>query len=756
MATPTNVSGLLHANNAATSSTLSAGFTFAAGRHAVLQIVHYTDAARISGVTIGGSAAVLAKRTLAGSNSSEIWYANSIAGGNDSVVITYGGGTDNFISGGVSEWAAADGLTFEAASANSATGSSATPSVTTAASTVATNTVTFATLVCDTSTTNNGLSAPSGWTQSFVSQDSSVDEGGCGAWKSETSAGFKTATFGMTAGSYGASIASFAISAGGPTITGHPTQQSAAPGLSATFSVSSTGATSFQWQSAPVTSLYVDVPGAWADISGAVSSSYATPALGTSDNGKWFRVVVSDGQTSVTSEPARLFLTGLGTARKSVLGQNSLTGWIANFRKNRRYQSNQFIRKDLFTGDLDGTEQLVWGDFALPVSAELGKSQGVSATLDSIGVGALQSLRHSQSATLTLDDAQASIIQSGSAIRQQSASLTLDAIVLATQQGLAHAESIVGALQDITVSASQAKGARDQFMTAALADIATSLSQAARHSQSASVALDDAVAATIQAATHAQSVSVALADLTASVSETARHGQLTLVQLDDLTAATSQTKVGSRIQTVLATLDDASFVAAQASRHVQSLGAQLADVSVQVSQSSNGTAAQSLALSLDGIAALIQSVTRHASSGTASLADISAGISQTSTKSGSVQIALDDASAIALQGMAHMSSVSAQLADVGLVSAQALTRLQFVSVALAGIGSDIAQSVRSEAQQVLAAALGDVSVAIAQARNRSGTISEEEIIAIIQAELQKPGGVLETLRYIQTKVDAAF
>ncbi|HET8689212.1 MAG TPA: hypothetical protein VFM18_21585, partial [Methanosarcina sp.] len=80
MATPLNSSGLLQADNVSGSSTLSAGFTFTNGRHAVLQISHYTTGTRIASVTIGGTAATLAKRTIdstSGYNSAEIWYANS-------------------------------------------------------------------------------------------------------------------------------------------------------------------------------------------------------------------------------------------------------------------------------------------------------------------------------------------------------------------------------------------------------------------------------------------------------------------------------------------------------------------------------------------------------------------------------------------------------------------------------------------------------------------------------------------------------
>jgi hypothetical protein len=83
---------------------------------------------------------------------------------------------------------------------------------------------------------------------------------------------------------------------GGPSITNQPASQTVTAGQTASFSVAATGTTplSYQWQKNSVA------------ISGAISSSYTTPATTTSDSGAQFTVVVSNTAGSVTSSAATL------------------------------------------------------------------------------------------------------------------------------------------------------------------------------------------------------------------------------------------------------------------------------------------------------------------------------------------------------------------------------------------------------------------------------------------------------------------
>ena len=86
-----------------------------------------------------------------------------------------------------------------------------------------------------------------------------------------------------------------------PSITTPPANQSVSAGLTATFSVvaGGTGPLTYQWQKNG------------ADIGGATSASYITPATTMADNGSNFRVVVTNAAGSATSTNALLTVTAI-------------------------------------------------------------------------------------------------------------------------------------------------------------------------------------------------------------------------------------------------------------------------------------------------------------------------------------------------------------------------------------------------------------------------------------------------------------
>ena len=85
-----------------------------------------------------------------------------------------------------------------------------------------------------------------------------------------------------------------------PSITTHPSNQTATVGQSATFVVSATGAAplGYRWQKNG------------ANISGATAASYTTPPTVAGDNGATYRCVISNSFGSVTSNAATLTVTG--------------------------------------------------------------------------------------------------------------------------------------------------------------------------------------------------------------------------------------------------------------------------------------------------------------------------------------------------------------------------------------------------------------------------------------------------------------
>ncbi len=89
-----------------------------------------------------------------------------------------------------------------------------------------------------------------------------------------------------------------------PSITGQPSNQSAVSGGTATFSVSASGTAPFtyQWKKGGV------------NVSGAVSSSYTTPALLIGDNGSSYTVDVTNAYGTVSSSAAILTVTAVASA----------------------------------------------------------------------------------------------------------------------------------------------------------------------------------------------------------------------------------------------------------------------------------------------------------------------------------------------------------------------------------------------------------------------------------------------------------
>jgi parallel beta-helix repeat protein len=91
-------------------------------------------------------------------------------------------------------------------------------------------------------------------------------------------------------------VASTASVAAVPVITSEPTNTTVSPGQSTTFSVAAygTGLLTYQWQENS------------ANIPGATSSSYTTPATTATDSGLTFDVVVTNSAGSITSNSATL------------------------------------------------------------------------------------------------------------------------------------------------------------------------------------------------------------------------------------------------------------------------------------------------------------------------------------------------------------------------------------------------------------------------------------------------------------------
>ncbi len=168
-----------------------------------------------------------------------------------------------------------------------------------------------------------------------------------GSWQSATAEGNKTATLKVpgtagrngyqyrcqvknSAGTTNSSAATLTVtSASKPTITTQPSSKTAAAGSSAKFSVTATGATSYQWQYwKSSTSSWTNVTAS--DISGAKSATMTVPATsarngvkyrckvtnsaGTTNSNSATLTVTSASKPTITSQPSSVTVTAGGTA----------------------------------------------------------------------------------------------------------------------------------------------------------------------------------------------------------------------------------------------------------------------------------------------------------------------------------------------------------------------------------------------------------------------------------------------------------
>ncbi|HKW61802.1 MAG TPA: immunoglobulin domain-containing protein [Candidatus Acidoferrum sp.] len=106
-----------------------------------------------------------------------------------------------------------------------------------------------------------------------------------------------------------------------PSITTQPTNQTVTAGQAATFTVTAAGSAplSYQWQKNG------------ANISGATSASYTTPATTSSDNGSTFRAVVTNSAGTVTSNSATLTVNVPPTITTQPANQTVTAGQAATF-----------------------------------------------------------------------------------------------------------------------------------------------------------------------------------------------------------------------------------------------------------------------------------------------------------------------------------------------------------------------------------------------------------------------------------------
>lgn len=244
----------------------------------------------------------------------------------------------------------------------------------------------------------------------------------------------------------------------GPSISSQPQQQTANAGATATFSVTAAGGTapySYQWQTAPITDLYADVPGAWSNA-GTNSSSYTTGTLSSADNGTWVRVTITDNASqTVTSAAVRLFITGAtaDTGMATAAAPPGLTGWAWTLKKRRLSPGAFALLRKPTEIDQDGVAQpTVWADWFFPQASGGVGSVGLATETDAaLPLGAARPAGLSSETDSALALAAASVRGAGLATEADSAQALAGVQIKAT--GLAVETDAAQALAGLQIRA---------------------------------------------------------------------------------------------------------------------------------------------------------------------------------------------------------------------------------------------------------------------------------------------------------------
>jgi hypothetical protein len=128
--------------------------------------------------------------------------------------------------------------------------------------------------------------------------------------------------------SYGTSLSrvfTYQSLVGAPAVTTNPANQTVTAGQTATFTAAASASPTVQWQKS------TDSGGSWNDITGAVSTTYTTPATAASDDGTRFRAVFTNAVSTATSTAATLTVLVAPAVTSQPTDQTVNAGGTATF-----------------------------------------------------------------------------------------------------------------------------------------------------------------------------------------------------------------------------------------------------------------------------------------------------------------------------------------------------------------------------------------------------------------------------------------
>jgi hypothetical protein len=200
---PAQVSTKHTAANVGATTSFSLPSTPTAGSTVLVGLATYNGSSGgVSGVTVGGQAAVRDVRSSTGVSQTSIWRVSNFSGASGSVIVTHGSGSGNYTTGAAGEWGnlrlapldKSGTFTYPNSTANI---------VATTPTLAATESLIFGLHNPYQGLANNGFASLAGQTDLWLEQNSSATQGGACAYKVATTTAAQTLSWSHTAASDG-------------------------------------------------------------------------------------------------------------------------------------------------------------------------------------------------------------------------------------------------------------------------------------------------------------------------------------------------------------------------------------------------------------------------------------------------------------------------------------------------------------------------------------------------------------------------
>jgi len=184
-----------------------------------------------------------------------------------------------------------------------------------------------------------------------------------------------------TVGTVTSTAATLTVNAVAPTIATAPVNQTVTAGQAATFTVVAAGTAplSYQWQKNG------------ANVAGATSTSYTTPATATSDSGSTFRVVVTNTAGTVTSATATLTVNAAPVPGIQVSSSSLSFGNVVDGSKSTQVLviTNTGTATLIISQVTETGSAFSANGFSLPVNVSAGQQTTITVAFQPTAVGAI-------------------------------------------------------------------------------------------------------------------------------------------------------------------------------------------------------------------------------------------------------------------------------------------------------------------------------------------------------------------------------